>query len=202
LSRKQTQAETRRRLLVSSRRLFAERGYHGVSMAAIAEGAGFTTGALYANFRNKADLFLAVIDEDRRETDEATIEALGGDATFESVTRAFGEVFEGRMRTQRGWNLAIVEFLASARSDDAILGQLRDRFARFRAVMASDLAESAAVEERKVAVPPEDVVTLIYAIDFGLAVASFVLADGEDVGDLYRLGVASLFAASAHDPSS
>jgi AcrR family transcriptional regulator len=43
--------------------LFAERGYAGASMRQLADRLGLTTGAIYANFRNKADLMLAIIND-------------------------------------------------------------------------------------------------------------------------------------------
>jgi AcrR family transcriptional regulator len=54
---------TRRAVLAAAARVFAARGFHGASMQAIAEEAGYTQGAIYANFTSKAALFLAVVDE-------------------------------------------------------------------------------------------------------------------------------------------
>jgi AcrR family transcriptional regulator len=56
-------AETRRALLRAGRRLFAKRGYEGVSNDAIGEAAGLTRGALHYQFGDKRGLFLAVLDE-------------------------------------------------------------------------------------------------------------------------------------------
>jgi AcrR family transcriptional regulator len=50
-------------LLQLGAELFAERGYAGVSMRQLADRLGLTTGAIYANFRNKADLMLAIIND-------------------------------------------------------------------------------------------------------------------------------------------
>jgi AcrR family transcriptional regulator len=60
--RERTQA-TRRALLDSGRRLFAERGYADVPVGEIASGAGVTTGAIYHQFVSKEGLFRAVYDE-------------------------------------------------------------------------------------------------------------------------------------------
>lgn len=43
-------------------RLFDAQGFAGTSIAEIADEAGYTTGALYSNFANKEDLFLAVVE--------------------------------------------------------------------------------------------------------------------------------------------
>jgi AcrR family transcriptional regulator len=51
-------AGTRARLLHAGVELVSERGYGGASVAAIAERAGVSTGALYRHFPSKADLFV------------------------------------------------------------------------------------------------------------------------------------------------
>jgi AcrR family transcriptional regulator len=55
--------ETRRRLLEAAGQLFTRRGYEATSLEEIAETAGFTRGAVYSNFRDKDDLFVAFLGE-------------------------------------------------------------------------------------------------------------------------------------------
>jgi AcrR family transcriptional regulator len=56
-------ADTRQGLVDEARMLFARRGYHAASLDEICAGAGVTKGALYHHFKNKEDLFLAVLDD-------------------------------------------------------------------------------------------------------------------------------------------
>ena len=53
---------TRDRLLKAATEVFSERGYDGAGVQEIARRAGLTTGAIYANFRNKAGLLLQTIN--------------------------------------------------------------------------------------------------------------------------------------------
>ena len=53
---------TRAALIHSAREVFARRGFEGASLDEIAEGAGYTRGAIYKHFSNKEDLFFAVMD--------------------------------------------------------------------------------------------------------------------------------------------
>jgi AcrR family transcriptional regulator len=74
MTRAERQARTRQALLEAAREAFLEHGYDGASLAAIAADAGATTGAIYANFNGKDDLFFAVLDaraEDSRRRQEA-----------------------------------------------------------------------------------------------------------------------------------
>src|ERR1041384_3043041 len=51
---------TRARLLEAARSLIREKGYEHATLEDIAERAGMTTGAIYGNFKNRDDLFIAL----------------------------------------------------------------------------------------------------------------------------------------------
>ncbi len=62
-TQEQRKADTRARLLDAAAGLFAERGIDAVSVDAVAEAAGRTSGAVYAHFGSKQGLLLALLDE-------------------------------------------------------------------------------------------------------------------------------------------
>ena len=55
-------ARTRTALVDAARAIIREQGYDALTLAAVAERAGMTTGALYGNFRNRTDLLMAVAE--------------------------------------------------------------------------------------------------------------------------------------------
>src|SRR5207244_1269605 len=63
LTRKEKQAHTRACLMHSAAKVFAHRGLQQASIDEVAEEAGYTKGAFYANFKSKEELFLAMLDE-------------------------------------------------------------------------------------------------------------------------------------------
>lgn len=62
--RKSVQQElTREMIMDAARDLFAEKGYQNVSMRQIAKELGYSHGAIYYHFQNKAELFFALVGE-------------------------------------------------------------------------------------------------------------------------------------------
>ena len=85
LNRRQAaKVRTRQKVLDAARQLFAERGYEPATIRDIARGAGMSTGAVFANFQDKAELFEAVLTADLVKLAE-TMKAA---AAAESSTRA------------------------------------------------------------------------------------------------------------------
>src|SRR5215471_2027434 len=68
---------TRRQLVTTARTLFGGRGYAGVGTEEIVRAAGVTRGALYHQFRDKADLFAAVAEQVEAEIAERIAEGAG-----------------------------------------------------------------------------------------------------------------------------
>jgi len=62
-TQEERKADTRARLLDAAAELFAERGIDAVSVDAVADAAGRTSGAVYAHFGSKQGLLLALLDE-------------------------------------------------------------------------------------------------------------------------------------------
>jgi len=89
---------TRRQLVTAARALFGARGYADVGTEEIVRAAGVTRGALYHQFRDKADLFAAVAEEIEAEVAEriATGAANAADDAGEdplAVLRAGAHIF-------------------------------------------------------------------------------------------------------------
>jgi AcrR family transcriptional regulator len=66
-----SKARTRQKVLAAARTLFNERGYETSTVRDIARKAGMSTGAVFANFQDKSDLFEAVEMEDLERLAEA-----------------------------------------------------------------------------------------------------------------------------------
>ncbi len=112
LTRAATKAQTRSRLLDAGERIFVAEGFHRATVEDIAEAAGYTRGAFYAHFADKADLLLTLLEaRDRAGLDDldARLEAQGGDEQLEA-TMAW---FRDRFAAPSGLDLAVGEFGAT-----------------------------------------------------------------------------------------
>jgi AcrR family transcriptional regulator len=58
--------QTREKVLQAARRLFCERGYEAATIRDIAAAAGMSTGAVFASFSDKSELFDEIINDDSR----------------------------------------------------------------------------------------------------------------------------------------
>jgi AcrR family transcriptional regulator len=65
-------------IIETSAKLFNQQGYNGVSIRDIAQACGLTNAALYYHFKNKEDLFLAMLQRDHEKTLTALREAADG----------------------------------------------------------------------------------------------------------------------------
>jgi AcrR family transcriptional regulator len=67
--------QTRAKVLAAARRLFSEHGYEGATIRDIAAAAGMSTGAVFANFSDKSDLFRDIMSDDMTALAEAMRDA-------------------------------------------------------------------------------------------------------------------------------
>src|SRR3977135_1799224 len=109
LTRKEKQAHTRECLMKSAARVFARRGLQQASIDEVAEDAGFTKGAFYANFKNKEELFLAMLDERCAEKIEQIELVMAGEGTDAEKALRAGDDFTRMMTADLEWQRLFFE---------------------------------------------------------------------------------------------
>ena len=143
LSRAEAKARTRERLLDSAARVFAEKGFGGATLEEIAESAGYSTGAMYANFGNKEQLFLEVVAAHRSRAAVRRIE---------QVT----EIFDEALASGADPFDALTGMFVKAADRDRELAPLQAEFWLY-AVRNPELMESLAERMRE----PRDLLTAL-----------------------------------------
>src|SRR5258708_32976215 len=89
LTRTESQARTRDKLLATAKTCFLRDGYAATSLDGIADAAGYSKGAVYSNFKNKDELCLAVLDKIRAERAAQLVASVADKRTLEERIRGF-----------------------------------------------------------------------------------------------------------------
>ena len=85
---------TREKILAAARALFTERGYERATIRDIAAAAGMSTGAVFASFNDKSDLFNEIIGVSRDDLHDTVRAAAKGDTTAQILGAMFAAAFD------------------------------------------------------------------------------------------------------------
>ena len=195
-------AETRARLLAAAATLFADQGIDAVSVDAVAEAAGRTSGAVYAHFGSKQGLLLALLDSWK---DSVLTLLLAEVAVTESPVGQLAAVWEnvaGTGDAQTGsWSLLEQELWLRAARDDDVARVLRRRNAEARRFSARQLTGWATAVGAAPVADPDQLAILVKALLTGLAMQRRL--EPASVGDdLAVRGLAALLGMPGRTTSS
>lgn len=181
LTRKEKQAETRRCLMRSAATLFAKRGLQQTSIDDLTEDAGYTKGAFYANFKNKEELFLAMLDERFAHKIEQIESLIASEGTESEKALRAGDSIATMMRADREWNRLFLEFSAYAARDEEFREELVTRYRWLRDRVAAALQTHADQIGLHTGVPADQVAMMTCAMANGFALEK--LLEGDVVPD-------------------
>jgi len=193
LTRKEKQAHTRECLMRSAASVFARRGLQQASIDEVAEDAGFTKGAFYANFKSKEELFLAMLDERFSERIEEIERVIAGEGTTAEKAQRAGDDFTQMIVADREWQRLFFEFSAYAARNDEFREELVTRYRSMRDRIAAALRARAEAAGFESALPYDQIALMTCAMANGVALEK--LLEGEEVpDDLYGTMLTLLFA--------
>jgi AcrR family transcriptional regulator len=184
LTREQKRAANRQRLLDAALEVFSERGYYAATIDEIVQESGLSNGALYYNFRNKEDLFLALFDQRIEARIEAVEGVFGGGA--DSSDQSADQVRAAALQSVRDidspqeWAM-FFEFVAHAGRTPAFRREFRKRSRRLRRAFAGAIERQTADLGAHLAVPAEHAAVAIAALTHGVAVQR--ITDPQSVPD-------------------
>ena len=144
LNRRQAaKVRTRQKVLDAARALFAERGYEPATIRDIAKGAGMSTGAVFANFQDKAELFEAVLAEDMASLAETLKAAAAAESTLRArLLAALTAGYHGSLE-----QLPLVQAVVARSWFQPVAAEMRNRAAIKPLVMVVSDALQAGVRE-------------------------------------------------------
>ena len=165
----QAPATTRDRILAAAAEVFAERGYEGAAVSDIARRAGFTTGAIYGRFRDKAELLLEVVRGVLESQQEAAVMAASATTGEDGVSSRFAELVGEFVDANREASRALVlEAHVAARRDETVGALLREFQSERLAALRELVADAQKKGEVADGLDPTTVATLFLAIPLGI----------------------------------
>jgi AcrR family transcriptional regulator len=195
MTREQSKANTRERLLDAARSVFASSGFHGASVEEIASTAGFSTGALYSNFDGKEDLFLVLMEREIEEHAREIADAVARRASVAERAAGGARVWMTMIEREPELLLLFMEFWAYGVRDPQVRPKVAARFARMRQLLTALIADSARELDLELEIPAEQLAVVIDALADGIARQK--LADPDAVPDELMGRVLSLLLTAA-----
>ena len=167
--------------------------------APVAAAAGVTKGALYWNFKSKADLFFSLLDErvdERVRLLVAQTEAVAGEDT---VTPMVSQEIPDIINEQRQMLLLQHEYWSLAARDPELSERYAERQRRLRELVARGLVAHHEATSIALTADPEELATAVIALANGLAMDRIVDPDRTDrlLGEILEIIYDGLVLRSA-----
>jgi AcrR family transcriptional regulator len=153
---------TRAKLLEAARALIREEGYERATMEAVARRAGMTSGAIYGNFKNRDELFIAL----GHAYWPPIKPRIRPDSTFAEKMRALAEATIAALPDRGATAVGRLTGMAYALTHEAMRRKVVETTAASYASGAAWLRT--VVEDGDAPMPPEQLVVAIHALTEGL----------------------------------
>jgi AcrR family transcriptional regulator len=162
---------TRAKLLEAAREIIREKGYERTTLQDVAARAGMTSGAIYGNFRNREDLFMALAD-----AYWAPIRPLiKPDSTFGEKMRAMAEATVAALPERKVAAVGRLTGMAYAIANETMRARVHDVTAQSYERGAAWLRSVTRPED--LSMPPEIFVRVLHALMEGLTFQRLLTPD-------------------------
>jgi AcrR family transcriptional regulator len=168
-TQQERKAETRARLLTAAAELFADQGIDAVSVDAVAEAAGRTSGAVYAHFGSKQGLLLALLDSWKDTVRTLLLAEVAVSGSPEGQLRAVWDNVAATSAESGRWAILEHELWLRAARDPEVAEVIRARDERTRGFIAHELAGWTAAVGAHPTAESDELAVLVKALLTGLA---------------------------------
>jgi AcrR family transcriptional regulator len=189
LSREESRALTRAKLLASARELVAREGYENASIDRIADEAGFSKGAFYSNFASKEEIILELLESHSLQ-DLAEIRGLVGEVSEPEQLIEIISDWARRRAADPSWSMLALEMFRRARRDATFGERHANLFLEQWRGVGEILLKL--FPPRRAPASAETLGGLVLELAYGSASGSM---SGPTAGDLVRLALRGLYTA-------
>lgn len=179
---------TRRGLIAAGRKLFGEQGYASTSVDEVVKAAGVTKGAMYHHFRDKDDLFRAVVEQVKVDVTAKAADSFFDDSDNDDALQRVHRLFIAMIDAHLDPAVQRISIIDARSVFDA--ATRRDLATRYEASLLRGAFRSAM---RAGAIEQQPVGPLAHIVAGALAEACALIAEAEDK-DAARIEVIDVLA--------
>ena len=169
LSREESQAQTRTRLIDTARQLFVEHGYGGTSIRYIADGAGYSQGAFYSNFASKEDVLLELLRGHMEAEGAQLSRVMESDGRTPEQIFAELESWAATLNVDASWSMLSIELQLHANRSPTFAAKYQTVWDAHRARLGGVVGKLFATLGRTPPAEPEELAAAFMALAHGLA---------------------------------
>jgi AcrR family transcriptional regulator len=162
---------TRARLIEAAAQVVGEKGWDKTSLEEVAARAGVTRGSIYGNFKNRDELFLAIVHARWK----PVIPTYQPGMSFKEMMHALGKGVATATPERRAQAVGALSFQLYALTHE----DMRARIARLNAEIYRHAASAMAkaFEKSELPMPPERLVKVLHALTDGLTFLRFLMPE-------------------------
>lgn len=185
LTRVESRALTRQKLLDCAQSVFLREGYSGATIEEISAEAGYTRGAFYAHFKSKEDVLLEIISSQADKVTPILIERIEAASSPSAMVEFLSEWAQERSQTQ-SLSFMMLEAMQQAQRS----GALDERYAALfnRNWRSVGEAMRPFFPDQRLPCTAEELVAIIVALSYNPVVSG---ASGHKAGRLVELVLAA-----------
>lgn len=169
LTREESQAQTRERLIDTAQHLFVSNGYGGTSIRDIADKAGYSQGAFYSNFSCKEDILLAFLRRHMEAEAAQLSSVMDSDGHTPEQMLAELDAWASTLNHDADWCMLSIELQLHANRSQTFAAEYQKVWAEHRAEIGSVLSKLFAKLGRIPPAEPDELAAAFMALTHGLA---------------------------------
>jgi AcrR family transcriptional regulator len=171
LAKPSKRERTRQSLIDAAAQIIGEKGFHETSLEQVAARAGMSRGAIYGNFKNREDLFLAVV----KQRWEPISPDLKPGATLREQMQAIGRAVAAAAPQRQKSAVGAVSFQLFALTHPEMRKRISKQNAEIYRQMAVGLAQF--ISPKDLPMPVDRFIRVLHALTDGLLFTRFLTPD-------------------------
>ncbi|CAN7537497.1 TetR/AcrR family transcriptional regulator [Variovorax paradoxus] len=169
LTREESRAQTRERLVETAQQLFVSNGYGGASIRDIADKAGYSQGAFYSNFSSKEDVLLELLRRHMEAEATQLFSVMGNEQQEPGQMLAELEAWASTLNHDADWCMLSIELQLHANRSRSFAAEYQKVWNKHRSELGGVIGQLFGKLGRTPPAAPDELAAAFMALSHGLA---------------------------------